>query len=155
MSPLFSIENHYFSIERKNIEENKFPTYLPTQNNQGRGTANKLFLRIAQKSKHGKLVKWAASWQNQRNGMCAQRRLRAAWASTQSDQSLRCPHEESWGPELPTERTAKTLIRLGGCPDWSESSVGPQSFCWFCHETAQIFSVLTSRRFQCRSKYSL
>ena len=31
--------------------------------------------------------------------------------------SLRCPHEESWGPELPTERTAKTLIRLGGCPD--------------------------------------
>ena len=28
--------------------------------------------------------------------MCAQRRLRSAWASAQSDQSLRCPHEESW-----------------------------------------------------------
>ena len=26
-------------------------------------------------------VKWAASWQNQQNGMCAQRRLRSAWAS--------------------------------------------------------------------------
>ena len=26
--------------------------------------------------------------------VCAQRRLRSAWASTQSDQSLRCPHEE-------------------------------------------------------------
>ena len=25
---------------------------------------------------------------------------------------------------LPTERTAKTLIRLGGCPGWSESSLG-------------------------------
>ena len=28
----------------------------------------------------------------------AQRRLRSAWASAQSDQSLRCPHEESLGP---------------------------------------------------------
>ena len=33
---------------------------------------------------------WAAAWQNQQNGMCAQRRLRSAWASTFSDQSLRC-----------------------------------------------------------------
>ena len=41
---------------------------------------------------------WAASWQNQQNGMCAQRRLRSAWASAQSDQSLRCSHEESLGP---------------------------------------------------------
>ena len=40
----------------------------------------------------------AASWQNQQNGMCAQLRLRSAWASAQSDQSLRCPHEESLGP---------------------------------------------------------
>ena len=30
-------------------------------------------------------------------------------------------------------RTAKTLIRLGGCPGWSESSLGAHSFCWFCH----------------------
>ena len=67
---------------------------------------------------------WATSWQNQRNGMCAHRRLRSAWASTQSDQSLRCPHEESLGPYLPTKCTAKTLIRLGGCPGWSESSLG-------------------------------
>ena len=29
--------------------------------------------------------------------------------------SLRCPREESLGPKLPTERTAKTQIRLGGC----------------------------------------
>ena len=33
----------------------------------------------------------------------------------QSDQSLRCPYEETLGPELSSERTAKTLIRLGGC----------------------------------------
>ena len=35
---------------------------------------------------HNKDV-WAASWQNQQNGRCAQ-----------SDQSLRCPHKESLGP---------------------------------------------------------
>ena len=57
-------------------------------------------------------LNWAASWQNQQNGMCAQ-----------SDQSLCCPHEESLGPYLPIERTVKTLIRLGGYPGWSESSL--------------------------------
>ena len=30
--------------------------------------------------------------------MCAQRKLIWAWASAQSDQSLRCPHEERLGP---------------------------------------------------------
>ena len=30
--------------------------------------------------------------------LCALRRLRSAWTSAQSDQSLRCPHEESLGP---------------------------------------------------------
>ena len=32
-------------------------------------------------------VIWAAAWQNQQNDLCAQRRLRSAWAATQSDQS--------------------------------------------------------------------
>ena len=30
--------------------------------------------------------------------VCAQRRLRSAWASAKSDQSVRCPHEEILGP---------------------------------------------------------
>ena len=46
--------------------------------------------------------------------LCAQRRLRSAWASAQSEQSLRCPHEERLDPYLPIERRAKALIRLGG-----------------------------------------
>ena len=46
----------------------------------------------------------------------------------QSDRGLRCPHEESLGPLLPIEPTAKALIRLGGCPGWSVSSLGAQSF---------------------------
>ena len=82
-------------------------------------------------------VIWATSWQNQQ-WMCAERRLRSARASAQSDQSLRCPHEESLGPKLPTERRAKTLIRLGGRQGWSESSLGAQSLCWFCHEAAHL-----------------
>ena len=35
-------------------------------------------------------------------------------------------------------RTAKTLIRLGGCPGWSGSSLGAHSFCWFCHVAAHL-----------------
>ena len=31
--------------------------------------------------------------------------------------SLRCPHEESLVPQLPIGHTAKTLLRLGGCPN--------------------------------------
>ena len=55
--------------------------------------------------------------------------------------SLRCPHEETLGPKLPIERTAKTLIRLGGSPGWSESSLGAQSFCWFCHQAAHTSQI--------------
>ena len=77
-------------------------------------------------------IGWAATWQNQQN-VCA--------PSEDSDQpghppsllSLRCPHEQRLGPYLPIERTAKTLIRLGGCPGWSESSQG-------AHATLLVFS---------------
>ena len=39
-------------------------------------------------------------------------------------------------------RTVKTLIRLGGCPGWSESSLGAYATCWFCHVAAQIFKAI-------------
>ena len=45
---------------------------------------------------------------------CAPSEDRSAWASAQSDQSLRCPHVETLGPKLPIECSAKTLIRQGG-----------------------------------------
>ena len=42
-------------------------------------------------------------------------------------------------------RTAKTRVRLGGCPGWSESSLGTQSFVGFCHEVAYMLkSLLTA-----------
>ena len=52
------------------------------------------------------------------NWVSAQRRLRSAWASAQSDKNLRCPREESLGPELHTKRTAKTDDQTGRMPQF-------------------------------------
>ena len=81
--------------------------------------------------------------------LCAQRRLRSAWASPQSDQSLRCAYNGSLGIQAFFMRTAKTLIRLGGCPGWSEFSLG-------AHAILLVFSrgssnVSPSRRDTLRS----
>ena len=35
--------------------------------------------------------------------------------------------------------------RMGGCPGWSESSLGAHSFCWFCHEAAHIVTMIDTR----------
>ena len=78
--------------------------------------------------------------------LCAQRRLRSAWASTQSDPSLRCALNRKLRVQALFMRTAWTLIRLGRCPGLSESSLGAHSLCWFCHEAAhmgQLLDVLT------------
>ena len=85
---------------------------------------------------------WAATWQNQRSD-CA--------LSEDADQpghppsliSLRCALHGQLRTQAFFMRTAKTLIRLGGCPGWirpvwSESSLGAHSFCWFCHVAAHI-----------------
>ena len=70
--------------------------------------------------------------------LCAQRRLRSAWASAQSDQSLRCALNGWLRTQAFFIRTAKTLIRLVGCPGWSEFSLDAQSLCWFCHVAAHF-----------------
>ena len=96
---------------------------------------------------------WAATWQYQQNEYAPSEDSDqpghppslSAWASSQSDQSLRYLHEETLGPWLPTERTAKTLIRLGGWPGWSESSLGAHSFCWFYHVVAHLTSMTLLR----------
>ena len=68
-------------------------------------------------------------------------------AKTQTSLGIRTVWSESslsawrkFGPlaTVPTESTAKTLIRLGGCPGWSESSLGAHSLCWFCHVAAHF-----------------
>ena len=75
-------------------------------------------------TQHSNLFQYLSRlWQNQQNGMCAQQRLRLAWASAQSEQSLL---KKALVLSNPLS-TAKTLIRLGGCPGWSESLLGPHA----------------------------
>ena len=71
------------------------------------------------------LQKWASSWENQQNELCAQRRLRSAWASAQSDQSSLSAWRKVGSLAIHWTQV-KILIRLGGCgcPGWSESSLG-------------------------------
>ena len=83
---------------------------------------------------------WAAAWKNQQNDMCAQRRLRSALASAQSDQSLRSAVNRSLRTQCFFMRTATTLIRLSRCPGWSESSPGAKV----------ILFVFVMRRLICR-----
>ena len=70
--------------------------------------------------KYHNLMSWlilnneSAARQNKQNYLWAQRRLRPAWASSHS--LIR----------VFLQRTAKTLIGLGCCPAWYESSLGAQ-----------------------------
>ena len=70
-----------------------------------------------------KVMLWAAMWENVPPDICAQRRHKSACASDQSDQSLRCPHEETLHPWLSKTCPVKILIRLRECAVWSESSL--------------------------------
>ena len=73
------------------------------------------------------------------------------WAATRQNQQNKCaPSEDSDQPGHPPSlirgfavrmkkaRVLSYLIRLGGCPGWSESSLGAQSLCWFCHVAAHL-----------------
>ena len=101
---------------------------------------------------------WAVSWQNQQNDCVpsedsdqpgqppslippSQRRLRSvrmkkAWILSYLLSAQR-RHWSAW---------ASPLIRLGRCSGWSESSLGAQSFCWFCHETHTCEPLLMDMR---------
>ena len=62
-------------------------------------TRNGLLLRLSLKSGTNKII-WATACQNQRNDLCAQRRLRSDWASAQSDQSLLCAQLVAMDPRF-------------------------------------------------------
>ena len=87
-------------------------------------------------------VIWAASWQNQQNGMCTKRRLRSAWASAQSDQSLHYALNGYLRTHGFFMRTAKTLDQYGQMPRLIGVFAGHTChfvgfvmrwlICWFC-----------------------
>ena len=72
----------------------------------------------------GQTLIWAPTWENVPSYMCAQRRLKSACASAQSDLSLPYPHGQILHLCLSKMCQMKSLIRLFECAGWSESSVG-------------------------------
>ena len=84
---------------------------------------------------------WASTWQNQQSD-CA--------PSEDSDKPGHPPSQirvfavrmkKAWVLSYPLS-AQRRLIRLGGCPGWSESSLGAQSLCWFCHVETHISTLL-------------
>ena len=93
--------------------------------------------------------------------MCTQRRLRTAWASAQSglESSLSAwrklgslathwAHSEDWSDWVDAQADLSLCWAhshfVGIRPVWSESSLGAQSFCWFCCEAAHLYSDETT-----------
>ena len=72
--------------------------------------------------------------------MCAQRRLRSAWASAQYDQRLRCSHEKAW--VLSYLLSAQRRL----WSDWTDAQADlsirwvQMPFCWLCHFTGNVSS---------------
>ena len=63
-------------------------------------------------------------WEKVPSDMCAQRRLKSACASAQSDQSLRCPREENlYILGFPKCAPVKIQISLRECGGWSVPSL--------------------------------
>ena len=68
-----------------------------------------------QKDQH--LTRFTTNYMNKTNIMtCAASKDSSQPGHPPSLISLCCPHEEAFGPKVSIERTAKSLIRLGGCP---------------------------------------
>ena len=103
--------------------------------------------RISNCTKLKSLFSWSGSFEppyDKTNKMtCAQRRLRSAWPSAQSDQSLRCLHDETLGPQLPIQCTANSH-QTGRMPRLICHCWAHRSFCWLCHAAALFMVIITS-----------
>ena len=79
--------------------------------------------------------------------ICAQRRLKSACKSTQSGQSIRCPHKEILHPWLSEMHPVNILI-IRECTVWSECSLG-------AHNRKYISGSFIIRQWNQPSKHSL
>ena len=68
---------------------------------------------------------WASAWQNLLNGMCAQGKLKSAWASVQSDRIPMSAQRRLWSDWADVQ--ADLSLRLAH-----------MLFCWFCHALAHL-----------------
>ena len=79
--------------------------------------------------------------------VCTQRRLRSASVWLESARRNLVSLATYWAH-------SETLISLGGCPGWSESSLGWYSFCLFCHAVTHIFCNWWRSFYSCKICYS-
>ena len=93
--------------------------------------------------------------------LCAQGRLRPARASPVWLESSLCAQWVAKDPSFlhaGSEDSDQTgwisLIRLGGCPGWSDSSLGAHSLCWCCHVAAHLHCLASLSSFQYPSIFS-
>ena len=66
------------------------------------------------------------------------------WAFGSGELKMTCaPSEDSDQPGHPPSLIRVFAVRMkkAWVPGWSESSLGTQPFCWFCHEAAQMSYV--------------
>ena len=100
---------------------------------------------IIQFKRHTLRIIMSHPWQNQQNDCVPMRRLRSAWASAKSNQSLCCVLNGQLRTQAFFMRTVKTLW-----PDWADAQAdlslcwAHMPFCWFCNEVAHIINVKTS-----------
>ena len=66
------------------------------------------------------VIHCAIAWQNQQNDLCAQRNLRSAWASAQSDQRLRWVKDQTF---IDADSEDKRMLRLIWVFAWRTCSI--------------------------------
>ena len=84
---------------------------------------------------------WATTWQNQQNECAPSEDSDQPGHSHSLIRVFTVRMKKAWVLSYQLS-TQWWLIRLGGCPGWSESLLGAHSFCFFCHEVAHIFTIL-------------
>ena len=100
---------------------------------------------------------WVETWKKYLL-TCTQRRLKSACASTQSDLSIRCPHEEFFfHPWLSKTRPVKFLIRfrLCKCADWSEFLLGAHVWRYVFSQCDSYYFITYREREKTREKDKL
>ena len=73
--------------------------------------------------------------------VCAQRRLRLSWASTQSDQSSLCIEWVAKDPRFLPCRLRRLWAEMGDALADPSLRWAHMPFCWFCHFAAHILLV--------------
>ena len=90
-------------------------------------------------------IKWAASWQNQQNDLCAQRRHRSAWATAQSDQSSL----SAW------RKLGSLATHLEHSENFDQTGRMPSLIWVFAGRTVMLLVLSRGRSYECGHRSSL